>query len=138
MPTAGQQRTPAGRYGPAAGEDARTDRRLKITGAVLGALLLAFIGWAGVSYIGGQSVTGEVTGFTVLSDTEVEATIQVRKPSGTAGVCTIRSQAEDGLEVGRADFRFEEDRDLVHRAVTLRTTGRATTAELLSCSAAAD
>ena len=136
MSTAGQQRTPPGRYGADAGGDARTDRRLKITGAVLGALLLAFVGWAGVSYISGQQVTGEVTGFTVVSDTEVTATIQVRKPSGTVGVCTIRSQAADGLEVGRADFRFEDDSDRVHRAVTLRTTGRATTAELLSCATA--
>lgn len=136
-PTAAGPRTPEGRYGPSAGHsDARTDRRLKITGGVLGALLLAFLAWVGVSYIGGQSVTGELTGFTVRSDTEVEVTLQIRKPADATGVCTVRSQAQDGLEVGRAEFRFEEAEDLVHQAVTLRTTGRATSAELLGCTAA--
>ncbi|WP_130796701.1 DUF4307 domain-containing protein [Streptomyces otsuchiensis] len=144
MPTAGDQHAapehrdaaaPAGRYGSSG---SRQDRGLKITGAVLGALLLTFIGWAGISYIGGQTVTGELTGFTVLSDTEVEVTVQVRKSAGTGAVCTVRSQAFDGLEVGRADFRFEEDGDTVHRAHTLRTTARATSAELLSCDAAGD
>ena len=138
MSTAGEQQTPVGRYGSDADAEARTDRRLRTTGAVLGAGLLAFVVWAGISYVGGQQVTGELTGFTVVSDTEVEATVQVRKPRGTAGICTVRSQAVDGLEVGRADFRFEEDSDLVHRAVTLRTTARATSAELLGCGSAPD
>jgi hypothetical protein len=139
MTAAGQQRAPEGRYGPSAADaDARADRRLKITGGVLGAGLLAFLAWAGVAYIGGQQVTGELTGFTVLSDTEVEATVQVRKPAGTAGVCTVRSQAADGLEVGRADFRFDEHGEVLHTAVTLKTTGRATSAELLRCDTAPD
>ncbi len=58
-----------------------------------------------------QKVTGEVTGFTVTSDTEVSVNIAVRKPASVTGVCTVRSQAADGLEVGRAEFRFEEDGD---------------------------
>ncbi|MFB4194902.1 DUF4307 domain-containing protein [Streptomyces carpaticus] len=125
---------PEGRYGRAgAASDARTDRRLKITGLVLGVLLLAFVGWAGVHYITGQKVTGEVTGFTVTSDTEVSVNIAVRKPASATGVCTVRSQAADGLEVGRAEFRFEEDGDALHRTVVLKTTERATSAELMGC-----
>ncbi|NJP67631.1 DUF4307 domain-containing protein [Streptomyces spiramenti] len=125
--------TPAGRYGPPAGRS--DDRGLKIVGGVLGVLFLAFIAWSGISYIGKQDVTGELTGFTVVSDTEVEVTLQVRKADGTPAVCTVRSQAEDGLEVGRVDFRFEAEGATVHRAHTLRTTELATSAELLSCSA---
>jgi hypothetical protein len=52
------------------------------------------------------------------------------------GVCTVRSQAVDGLEVGRADFRFDEESDRIHRAVTLKTTERATSAELIGCAEA--
>ncbi|WP_326598749.1 DUF4307 domain-containing protein [Streptomyces sp. NBC_01803] len=127
---------PEGRYGRSGTADARTDRRLRIIGAVLGAALVGFVVWAGVSYISDQKVTGELTGFEVVSDGEIEVNIAVRKPSGTDGVCTVRAQAEDGLEVGRADFRFDEDAGSVHRSVTLRTTERATAAELMGCTEA--
>lgn len=129
---------PEGRYRRSASDQARTDRRLKAVGAVLGAALLAFVGWAGYSYISGASVSGELTGFTIISDTEVELTLTVHKPASAIGVCTVRSQAPDGLEVGRADFRFEEDNEDFRRSVTLRTTARATSAELVGCAEAAD
>ncbi|MFD9204214.1 DUF4307 domain-containing protein, partial [Streptomyces anthocyanicus] len=49
--------------------------------------------------------------------------------------CTVRSQAEDGAEVGRADFRFDQDATRVDKVLTLRTTAPGTTAELLGCHA---
>ncbi|MBL1065795.1 DUF4307 domain-containing protein [Streptomyces sp. 7-21] len=126
---------PEGRYGRASASDrARTNRRLTITGCVLGAALLAFVAWAGVSYVAGEKVSGELTAFDITSDTRVEVSLAVRKPPGTVGVCTVRAQAEDGLEVGRADFRFPDEDGQIHRSVTLNTTQRATTAELLGCS----
>ncbi|MGP3967029.1 DUF4307 domain-containing protein [Streptomyces sp. 6N223] len=125
---------PQGRYGRSASDSARTDRRLKIIGFVLGAALLAFTAWAGVSYISEQRVSGELTTFDVISDKEVELSLAVRKPSDAVGVCTVRAQAEDGLEVGRADFRFTDDTGEIHRSLTLRTTERATAIELLGCS----
>ncbi|MGK5532350.1 DUF4307 domain-containing protein [Streptomyces sp. URMC 129] len=127
---------PEGRYGRSGTADARTDRRLKLTGAVLGVALAGFVAWAGVSYIADQKVTGELTGFEVVSDSEIQVNVAIRKPSDTDGVCTVRAQAEDGLEVGRADFRFDEDTGSVHRSVTLRTTERATAAELMGCTEA--
>ncbi|TDC70210.1 DUF4307 domain-containing protein [Streptomyces hainanensis] len=126
---------PQGRYGRAA-DEARTNRRLSIVGGVLGVLLLGFVGWAGYSYIAGERVTGELTGFEVVSDERVDVNVALRKPSDGVGVCTIRAQAEDGLEVGRADFTFDDDTSSLHRSVTLRTTQRATAAELISCSEA--
>ncbi|MEO3754271.1 DUF4307 domain-containing protein [Streptomyces sp. B6B3] len=134
--TAAPTAPPEGRYGRARTAEARTDRRLKATGLVLGVLLLGFTAWAGASYIAGQDVTGELTGFDVVSDSEVEVSVAVRKPTDEVGVCTIRARAEDGLEVGRADVRFDDDTDRIHRSVTLNTTQRATTAELLGCAAA--
>lgn len=128
---------PEGRYGRTGRDDGRTDRRLTVVGAVLGAALLGFTLWAGVSYLTEQRVSGELTGFTIVSDTEVEATVAVRKPATVDGVCTVRSQAEDGLEVGRAQFRFDEDAGSLHRSVRLKTTDRATSAELVGCAEAA-
>ena len=61
--------------------------------------------------------------------------LEVRKDSGASGYCTIRSQSESGAEVGRADFRFDGDETRIDRVVTLRTTARGTTAELLGCHA---
>ncbi len=127
---------PEGRYGRSRTAEARSDRRLKATGLVLGVLLLGFTVWAGASYIADQDVTGELTGFDVVSETEVEVSVAVRKPADVVGVCTLRARAEDGLEVGRATVRFEDDTDRIHRSVTLKTTERATTAELLGCDSA--
>ncbi|RMI40401.1 DUF4307 domain-containing protein [Streptomyces triticirhizae] len=127
---------PEGRYGRAASRDDATDRRLRLVGLALGVALVAFVAWAGFSYIGEQRVTGELTGFEVTSDSEISVHLAVRKPADTEGVCTVRAQAEDGLEVGRGEFRFDQPDDSLHQAVTLRTTGRATSAELMGCSAA--
>ncbi|WP_049570786.1 DUF4307 domain-containing protein [Streptomyces sp. SBT349] len=130
-------RLPEGRYGRRGTARGGTDRRLTVIGCVLGAALLAFVAWAGFSYIGDQKVTGQLTGFDVVSDESIEINIAMRKPADVDGVCTVRAQAEDGLEVGRGDFTFDDDDDSVHRAVTLRTTQRATSAELMGCAEAA-
>ncbi|MGP4003231.1 DUF4307 domain-containing protein [Streptomyces sp. 8N706] len=132
--TATREGLPDGRYGRSA--DARADRKLKLVGAVLGAALLAVIAWSGASYISGQDVSGELIKFKVVSDSAVEVHLEVRKDADTDGVCTLRSQAEDGAEVGRKDIRFEERADRVDRVVTVRTTRRATTAELVGCETA--
>ncbi|WP_432097165.1 DUF4307 domain-containing protein [Streptomyces sp. bgisy100] len=126
---------PEGRYGRSA--DARADRTLKIVGAVLGTALLAVIGWSGFSYIAGEAVSGEVIKSKVVTDSAVEVHLEVRKDAHTDGVCTVRSLAEDGSEVGRKDIRFEERRSRVDKVATVRTTGRATATELVDCSASA-
>ena len=127
---------PEGRYGRAASDGRAGDRRLRLVGLVLGVALVAFVAWAGYSYVGEQRVSGELTGFEVTSDAEVDVHLAVRKQADVEGVCTVRAQAEDGLEVGRAEFRFDQPDDSLHEAVTLRTTARATSAELLGCSTA--
>ncbi|MEU1054868.1 DUF4307 domain-containing protein [Streptomyces sp. NPDC005876] len=125
-------RPPESRYGRSS--DERADRTLKIVGAVLGAALLALIGWFGYHYVGQNKISGEVISFDAGQES-VEVHLEVRKDAGVSGYCTLRSQAEDGSEVGRADFRFSGDDTRIDRAVTLRTKAPGTTAELLGCHA---
>ncbi|MDT0612966.1 DUF4307 domain-containing protein [Streptomyces lancefieldiae] len=123
-------RTPESRYGRSS--DERADHTLKVVGAVLGALLLAVIGWYGYHYVGQNKISGELIGFELAEDS-VQVHLEVRKDAGVTGYCTVRSQAEDGGEVGRADFRFAGDATRVDKVVTLRTKAPGTTAELLGC-----
>ncbi|MEV1067556.1 DUF4307 domain-containing protein [Streptomyces sp. NPDC050263] len=126
-------RLPEGRYGRSS--DERADHKLRIAGAVLGALLLAVVGYFAYHYVGQNKISAEVITFDVASDDAVQVHLEVRKDSGANGYCTIRSQAADGTEVGRADFRFSGSDTRIDRVVTLRTTTKGTTAELLGCHA---
>ncbi len=122
---------PDGRYGRSA--DARADRTLKIVGAVLGAGLLALITWFGYDYITGQDVSGRLTGFKVVADDAVDVRLEITKDKDATGVCTVRTLDEYHDEVGRKDFTFgQRESDLV-KVVTVRTTARATSAELIGC-----
>ncbi|HET9382967.1 MAG TPA: DUF4307 domain-containing protein [Streptomyces sp.] len=125
-------RPPEGRYGRASAE--RDDRTLKIVGAVLGAALLALIGYFAYHYVAQNKISAEVIEFDTTKNA-VKVHLEVRKDAGASGYCTVRSQAENGAEVGRADFRFEGDATRIDRVVTLRTTSPGTTAELLGCHA---
>ncbi|MFJ4689989.1 DUF4307 domain-containing protein [Streptomyces sp. NPDC088766] len=123
-------RPPEGRYGRSS--DERADRTLKVAGAVLGALLLALVGYFAYHYVAQNKISGEMITFQV-SDDSVRVHLEVRKDAGVSGYCTVRSQAENGAEVGRADFRFSGPDTRIDKVVTLRTTSRGTTAELLGC-----
>ena len=76
---------------------------------MLGAALLGVIGWFGYHYVAGQKISAEVIKF------EVGLGHRGRGASGgpqgrrTPGVCTLRSQAEDGAEVGRKDSASTSD-----------------------------
>jgi hypothetical protein len=131
--TAVSEQLPEGRYGHSRSADERADRKLKIAGGVLGAVLLVVVGWFGYDYVNGTKISAEVIKFDVVSRSAVEVHLEVRKDTGASGYCTLRSQAEDGAEVGRADFRFDQHTDRVDKVVTLRTTARGTSAELLGC-----
>ncbi|WP_369391556.1 DUF4307 domain-containing protein [Streptomyces sp. CG1] len=123
-------RLPEGRYGRSS--DERADRKLKIAGAVLGAALLALVGYFAYHYVVESKISAQVITFEP-ADNAVKVHLEVHKDSGTDGYCTLRSQAADGSEVGRADFRFTESATRIDKVVTLRTTAKGTTAELLGC-----
>ncbi|MFJ8664801.1 DUF4307 domain-containing protein [Streptomyces sp. NPDC093600] len=128
-----REQLPEGRYGRSA--DERADRTLKVAGAVLGVLFLGLLGWFGWYYVADNKISAEMIKFDVVSDSEVQVHLEVRKDTGVQGVCTLRSRAEDGAEVGRKDVRVEEAGDRIDRVWTIRTTARATSAELVGCSA---
>jgi hypothetical protein len=128
--TTASTRPPEGRYGRSS--DERADRRLKVVGAVLAVALLGLVGWFGYHYVAKNEISAEVISFEP-GKKSVRVHLEVRKDSGAEGYCTVRSQAEDGAEVGRADFRFDGDATRIDEVVTLRTTSEGTTAELLGC-----
>ncbi|MGW0881651.1 DUF4307 domain-containing protein [Streptomyces sp. NPDC002671] len=123
---------PEGRYGRSS--DERADRRLKIAGAAFGAVLLALVGYFGYHYVVQNKISAQVITFRA-SDDAVKIHLEVHKDAGASGYCTLRSQAADGTEVGRADFRFTGSATRIDKVVTLRTTAPGTTAELLGCHA---
>ncbi|GAA3007854.1 DUF4307 domain-containing protein [Kitasatospora albolonga] len=126
---------PQGRYGRTS--DREADRRLRTLGVVCGALGLALVGWLGWSYVSkGSEMNGLVPGFQVVSDSAVQVQLSVHKSDGKAGVCTIRAQAEDGGVVGLHDFQVPAAGGTYDEVVTLRTTARATSAQLLGCTPA--
>ncbi|SDK40007.1 DUF4307 domain-containing protein [Streptomyces indicus] len=130
--SAASRTLPESRYG--ASSDERADRRLKVIGAVLGVLLLGIVGWFGYDYISGKNAfSGELIASKVVSADEVEVRLDIRKDAGTAGVCTVRALAESGAEVGRKDFAFEQRAEQVTKVFSLRTTEKATAAELVGC-----
>ncbi|MCT9081424.1 DUF4307 domain-containing protein [Streptomyces fulvoviolaceus] len=125
-------RLPEGRYGRSS--DERADHKLKIIGTVLGALLIALFGYYAWHYVAQNKISGEVIAFEPGKNS-VQVHLEVRKDAGASGYCTVRSQAANGAEVGRADFHFDGDATRIDKVVTLRTTSPGTTAELLGCHA---
>ncbi len=128
-------RPPEGRYGRSG--DREADRRLKAVGAVCAVLLLVVVAWFGGSYLMRETkMNGLVPAFEAVSDSEMQIHLQVSKSDGTAGTCTVRSQSEDGAVVGQYDFPVPAAGDDYDAVLTLRTTARGTTAQLLGCTPA--
>ncbi|MYS22123.1 protein of unknown function [Streptomyces sp. DvalAA-14] len=134
---------PEGRYGPAnrpyrtgSGADARTDRHLKVTAIVLGVLAAIALGWYGWHSVAGDKVSAQVVAFKVVSDQAVEIHLEVHKGTNAVAECTLRSQDADHNEVGRKDVRIAQHTKEVDTIVTVRTTTRGETGELVSCGTA--
>jgi len=122
------------RYAPAA--DAAADRKLKVAAIVSGVLAAILIGWFGWTYVTGTKVSAQVVAFKVVSDQAVEVHLEVHKDAGAVAVCTLRSQDANHNEVGRKDVRIAQHGKQVDTVVTVRTTARGETGELVSCGTA--
>ncbi|MEU6170949.1 DUF4307 domain-containing protein [Streptantibioticus parmotrematis] len=132
--TAVREGLPEGRYGRPRTPD-RSDRKLRVAAWVAGALAVVALGLYGWSYMSGSSVNADVLTFKVVSASQVNATIQVYKSADQTAVCTVVSEDVDKDEVGRKDVTVTQHGTTVVAGVTIRTTARATDAELLSCTA---
>lgn len=129
---------PEGRYGKRdrrfdAAANAAADRTLRRVAIVLSVLLVVGVGWLGWRSLTGDSVSAQVVAFKAVSDQAVEIHLEVHKPADEAVVCTLRSQDTDHNEVGRKDVRLAQHAEQVDTVVTLRTTARGTTGELVGC-----
>jgi hypothetical protein len=123
---------PAGRYGP--GGDARADRKLRVAAVVFGVLVAAGVGWYGYDTLAGDKVSAQVVAFEAVSDQAVQIHLEVHKGSDSVAVCTLRSVDADHNEVGRKDVRITRHGKQVDTLVTVRTTARGATGELVGCS----
>jgi hypothetical protein len=93
----------------------------------------AFLGWLGWT-IWAQStpkVESEIVGWEPIDQHHVSAVVQIRLGDGVEATCLLRAYAEDHMVVGElvfvpTDGRSEQD---------VRTERRATSVELLGCTA---
>ena len=122
---------PAGRYGQSAAETERRVRRV-YAGAI--AVVLVICAVIGGHYLFKSSFNGEVVSFDVVSASKVTIRLEVDKPSGKAGSCTVRSRDVNGNEVGRLTVQIPKQPSTYDATVTLRTSGLGTTGELVGCS----
>lgn len=104
-----------------------------VIGGVSVLLAVTAIVWFGIATTVG-SVRPEVTGYRVESDTSIVVEYDLHRPVGTAVRCRL-----DALDAGRARVGTVEDAvaadgpSSVHREVRLRTSVRAVTAVVDSC-----
>jgi Domain of unknown function (DUF4307) len=103
--------------------------------AVCVVVAAAFLGWLGWSAWSSSTpeVDSELVGYRIEGEHAAVATVEVRlADDGVEASCTLRAYAEDHTVVGELSFtpegngRFDE---------TLRTERRATSVELLGCTA---
>ncbi|MFC1432689.1 DUF4307 domain-containing protein [Streptacidiphilus sp. N1-3] len=121
---------PAGRYGT---DPAETERRVRRVYLAAIAVVLVIVAAVGAHYLLKPSFNGEVVSFKVLSAAQVQIRLQVDKPGGKAGSCTVRSRDVNGNEVGRLTVPLPKQPSSYDTVVTLRTSGLGTTGELVSC-----
>lgn len=83
-------------------------------------------------------VSAQVSAFTVVSDTRIDATVTVdRRDPSVPVVCRVSAQAVDFQPVGELNLSFEATRDrVVNKTVPITTLRRATTAVIRECSPA--
>ena len=117
------------------GRPASRTRRTLAMGAigVLVAVALAWFAWA--AYSGRQSATGSDVGFVVVDDGTVRVTFDVTKPKAKSATCTVQAMDPWFSVVGTVRVQIgPAEHDVVRQTATVRTTNRATTGRVQSCS----
>jgi hypothetical protein len=117
----------AARYGVG-----RTSRGLLAVIVAVVAVFLAIIGvitWR----LATPGVQATLLRFTVVSDSRVDITFEVRRDSVSSTVCVLRAQSERHADVGYATVTISPGREYVQATYPLATSSRATVAEVLGC-----
>ncbi len=90
--------------------------------------------WLGLSASLGQ-VTWNDTGYRVVDDQTVSVTFDVHRPGSQAVTCVVRAQDESHADVGSLEVAIPAGEPVaVTRTVQVRTTTRAVTGHVKSCS----
>ncbi|MFV0426697.1 MAG: DUF4307 domain-containing protein [Beutenbergiaceae bacterium] len=98
--------------------------------AVIGLGALVWLAW-GASQ---PQANGEVTNFQVVDDRQVEVMVEVTRPVGREGVCTLEALGDGFAQVGLLDVTLEpSDGAVVQIPVTMATSELATVAVVRSC-----
>jgi hypothetical protein len=122
---------PADRYGRAASRRTRT-----IWIAAVAVVVVVAVGWfAWAAYESRSSATGTDVGFDVLDNATVTVTFDVTKPQDKTATCVVQALDSGFDVVGTSRVQVgPADAGVVRRTATVRTTNRATTAQVTSCS----
>ena len=90
--------------------------------------------WWGLSATLGRPSWQTLT-YKVLNDEQVRVDFEVHRTAGTALTCTVEALARDFSPVGTTRVRVPASAgDTATQSVTLRTTSRAVTGQVKSCS----
>lgn len=96
------------------------------------------LGVAGAIWFGLSATVGlpsfETSGYKVVDDQSVRVAFSVHSPDGDPVTCTVQALARDFSTVGTLEVKIpaSADADSTH-TVTLRTTSRAVTGEVRTC-----
>jgi Domain of unknown function (DUF4307) len=122
---------PVDRYGRA---PSRRARILLIAAVAL--VVLVAVGWfAWAAYESRSSATGTDVGFNVLDNASVQVTFDVTKPKDQTATCVVQALDSGFAVVGTSRVQVgPADQSVVRRTATVRTTNRATTGHVTSCS----
>jgi hypothetical protein len=95
---------------------------------------VALATWWGLSATLGQP-SWQTLGYKVVSDGEVRVDFEVHRPGGRALTCTVEALARDFAPVGTSRVEVPASADeTTTESVTLRTTSRAVTGQVKTCS----
>jgi hypothetical protein len=119
---------PEGRYGGRG----RPRRRTYVLSGLGIALLTAAVSWYGLRSAN-PAISPTVLGYTVVSDQVTTVTFELVKPASQAVACAVEALDVNSVDVGRATVTVPAGQHDVTRTVTLRTSARAITGEVVQC-----
>ncbi len=101
-----------------------------VAGACLG--WLAWAAW----FQANPAISAAVAAFDVKGEHRIDATVEIRlRDRNVRGTCLLRASAEDHSVVGEVNFRAQDAADEYQRVLHVRTERKATTVEIIRCTA---